>query len=91
MSGMMLNTQQLNLPQNLMASSNGMVGISVSGSNRGGGGESQDNKTPGSSIMTPQMGQVGGTSSNSRPYHPGINVRGKSATINNKPSGVLTT
>lgn len=80
----MLNTQKLNLPHNLMASSNGMVGLSVSGSNRGGAPESNDNKN-GSVIMTPQIG-----SGTSRLYNSGINSRGKSATLKNKPNGVLT-
>jgi hypothetical protein len=81
MSGVMLNTQQLNLPHNLMASSNGMAGLSV-GSNRGGTQDANDGK--GSTVMTPQIG-----GSSSRVYNSGVNSRGKSAKINNKPSSVL--
>lgn len=55
MSGIMLNTQQLSLPQKLMASSNGMAGISAgSGSNRGGGLGLPDNSDGKASVtMTP--------------------------------------
>lgn len=77
----MLNTQQLNLPHNLMASSNGMTGLSV-GSNRGGNQDTNDGK--GTAVMTPQ---IGGASS--RVYNSGLNSRGKSAKINNKPNGAL--
>ena len=64
-----------------MASSNGMTGISV-GSNRGGTQDANDGK--GTAVMTPQIG--GGSS---RAYNSGVNSRGKSAKINNKPNGVL--
>lgn len=61
----MLNTQQLSLPQKLMASSNGMAGVSAgTGSNRGGGLGLQDNSDGKASVtMTPQIGSgIGGAS-----------------------------
>lgn len=73
---MILNTQQLSLPHNLMASSNGMAGISISGSNR-------DNeyfaKEKGSDVNTPQLGGRGSR----------VNSRGMSAKITNNQANVL--
>ena len=80
MSGMILNTQQLNIPHNIMASSSGMAGVSVSGSTRG-----IDPPKEGSGGQnTPQLnGQMS-------LQHPSANgSRGMSAKITNKNAGVL--
>lgn len=80
MSGMILNTQQLNIPHNIMASSSGMAGVSISGSTRG----IDQLKEGGGGQNTPQLnGQMtlqNNTASGSR---------GMSAKIINKNAGVL--